>query len=101
MSEARGGLLDEAFLARLERLSLMARRPVHGWSGGQRRSRRAGHSVEFFDYRAYGAGDDLRYVDWNIAARTDRLHVKLFVDDEELTVHLLLDASASMASGAH
>jgi uncharacterized protein (DUF58 family) len=56
--------------------------------------------VEFADYRAYGHGDDLRYVDWNIYGRTDRLHVKLFVDEEDLCLHLLVDASASMGFGA-
>ena len=99
MPAKRGELLSNAFLAQLERLSLKARRPVKGWSSGQRRSRRTGHSVEFADYRAYGSGDDLRYVDWNIYGRTDRMHVKLFVDDEDLCLHLLIDASASMAWG--
>lgn len=93
------GLLSADFLARLERLALVSRRPVRGWAAGDRRSRRPGHSVEFCDYRAYGAGDDLRYVDWNVYARTDRLHVKLFVDDEDMCLHLLVDASASMAWG--
>ena len=99
MAAKRGELLSNDFLAQLERLSLKARRPVKGWSAGQRRSRRTGHSVEFADYRAYGTGDDLRYVDWNIYGRTDRLHVKLFVDDEDLCLHLLIDASASMDWG--
>jgi uncharacterized protein (DUF58 family) len=66
---------------------------------GERRSPRRGHSVEFADYRAYGHGDDLRYVDWNIYGRLDRLHVKLFVDEEDLCLHLLVDASASMEFG--
>ena len=92
-------LLSPAFLEQLERLSLMARRPVRGWASGQRRSRQAGHSVEFLDHRAYGTGDDLRYVDWNIYRRSDRLVVKQFVDDEELSLHLLVDASESMGSG--
>jgi uncharacterized protein (DUF58 family) len=92
-------LLSPDFLARLERLSLLARKPVRGWTAGQRRSRRTGHSVEFADYRPYGAGDDLRYVDWNIYGRSDRMVVKLFVDDEELCLHLLVDASASMDCG--
>jgi uncharacterized protein (DUF58 family) len=56
--------------------------------------------VEFADYRAYGHGDDLRYVDWNIYGRLERLHVKLFVDEEDLCLHLLVDASASMEFGA-
>ncbi len=93
------GLLPAEFLAQLERLRLRSRRPVRGWAAGDRTSRRPGRSVEFHDYRAYGSGDDVRYVDWNIYARTDRLHVKLFVDDEDLCLHLLVDASASMDWG--
>ena len=99
MPAKRVELLSNAFLEQLERLSLKARRPVKGWGAGQRRSRRTGHSVEFADYRAYGSGDDMRYVDWNIYGRTDRMHVKLFVDDEDLCLHLLIDASASMDWG--
>jgi uncharacterized protein (DUF58 family) len=56
-------------------------------------------SVEFSDYRPYGRGDDLRYVDWNIYGRLDRLYVKLFVDEEDLCLHLLVDVSASMGFG--
>ncbi len=88
------------FLGRLERLSVVARRPFRGRVKGERRSPRKGQSVEFFDYRPYGVGDDLRYVDWNIFGRLDRLHVKLFLDEEDVRVHLLLDASASMGFGA-
>ena len=91
-------LLSPDFLAQLERLSLVAKKPVRGWAAGQRRSRKAGNSVEFLDYRPYGVGDDLRYVDWNIYQRTDRLMVKQHVDDEELCLHLLVDASASMGA---
>jgi uncharacterized protein (DUF58 family) len=92
-------LLSPALMGRLERLSLASRRPVQGWAAGQRRSRRSGHSVEFNDYRPYGAGDDPRYIDWNVFSRSDRLYVKLFVDDEDLSLHLLVDASASMRWG--
>jgi uncharacterized protein (DUF58 family) len=95
---SRPQLLTPAFLAQLERLSIVAKKPVRGWTAGQRRSRRAGNSVEFLDYRPYGVGDDLRYVDWNIYQRTDRLMVKQHVDDEELCLHLLVDASASMGA---
>lgn len=91
-------LLPPDLMSRLERLSLASRRPVQGTSG-HRRSRRSGHSVEFNDYRPYGAGDDPRYIDWNIYSRSDRLYVKLFVDDEDLSLHLLVDASASMRWG--
>lgn len=87
------------FLAQLERLALVSRRAFRGSVKGERRSPRRGHSVEFADYRAYGIGDDLRYVDWNVYGRLDRLHVKLFVDEEDLCLHLLVDASASMDFG--
>ena len=96
---ARAGFFSAEFLAQLERLSLLSRRAFRGSVKGERRSPRRGHSVEFADYRAYGVGDDLRYVDWNIYGRLDRLHVKLFVDEEDLCLHLLVDASASMGFG--
>ena len=97
---ARTSFFTTEFLARLERLSLLSKRTFRGSVKGERRSPRRGQSVEFADYRAYGIGDDLRYVDWNIYARSDRLHVKLFVDEEDLCLHLLVDASASMDFGA-
>jgi uncharacterized protein (DUF58 family) len=95
----RQSLFSPEFLAQLERLSLLSRRAFRGSVKGERRSPRRGHSVEFADYRAYGVGDDLRYVDWNIYGRLDRLHVKLFVDEEDLCLHLLVDGSASMDFG--
>jgi uncharacterized protein (DUF58 family) len=96
----RASFFTPEFLAQLERLSLLSRRAFRGSVKGERRSPRRGQSVEFADYRAYGHGDDLRYVDWNIYGRLDRLHVKLFVDEEDLCLHLLVDASASMGFGA-
>ena len=99
MPATRHEFFSSEFLAQLERLSLLSRRVFRGHVKGERRSPRRGHSVEFADYRAYGVGDDLRYVDWNIYARTDRLHVKLFVDEEDLCLHLLVDGSASMGFG--
>ena len=95
----RNRFFGSDFLAQLERLALVSRRAFRGSVKGERRSPRRGHSVEFADYRAYGIGDDLRYVDWNVYGRLDRLHVKLFVDEEDLCLHLLVDASASMAFG--
>jgi uncharacterized protein (DUF58 family) len=97
---SRAGFFTPEFLAQLERLSLVSRRTFRGSVKGERRSPRRGQSVEFADYRQYGVGDDLRYVDWNVYARSDRLHVKLFVDEEDLCLHLLVDASASMDFGA-
>ena len=98
-AETRHSFFPPEFLAQLERLSLLSRRAFRGSVKGERRSPRRGHSVEFADYRAYGPGDDLRYVAWNVYGRLDRLHVKLFVDEEDLCLHLLVDASASMRFG--
>jgi uncharacterized protein (DUF58 family) len=96
----RQSFFTPEFLAQLERLTLASRRIFRGRVKGERKSPRRGHSVEFCDYRAYGVGDDLRYVDWNAYGRLDRLHVKLFVDEEDLCLHLLVDASASMDFGS-
>ena len=92
-------VFDEAFLRQLERLLLLMRSPVRGGLKGGRRSVKRGQSVEFADYRDYALGDDLRQLDWNVYARLERLFVKLFVEEEDVTVTLLIDASASMASG--
>jgi uncharacterized protein (DUF58 family) len=97
--QARGQLFDEAFLRRLEQLELASRRLTAGRMKGERRSVRRGQSVEFADYRNYTTGDDLRQLDWNVYARLERLFVKLFVEEEDVTVHLLVDASRSMDFG--
>lgn len=92
-------VFDETFLRQLERLLLIMRSPVRGGLKGGRRSVKRGQSVEFADYREYTLGDDLRQLDWNVYARLERLFVKLFVEEEDVTITLLVDASASMASG--
>lgn len=96
----RATLFDEAFLRRLEALELASRRLTAGRMKGERRSLRRGQSVEFADYRNYSTGDDLRQLDWNVYARLEKLFVKLFVEEEDVTVHVLVDASASMDFGA-
>jgi len=98
-SEVDPTVFDEAFLRQLERLLLIMRSPVRGGLKGGRRSVKRGQSVEFADYREYTLGDDLRQLDWNVYARLERLFVKLFVEEEDVTVTLLIDASASMATG--
>jgi uncharacterized protein (DUF58 family) len=95
----RTTLFDEAFLRRLEALELASRRLTAGRMKGERRSVRRGQSVEFADYRNYSSGDDLRQLDWNAYARLEKLFVKLFVEEEDVTVHVLVDASASMDFG--
>ena len=92
-------LLTPEFLRRLERLSLAVSRAFPGRLHGERRSTRRGASVEFADFRNYAHGDDLRAVDWNIYARLEKLFLKLFVAEEDLAVHLLLDTSRSMGFG--
>ncbi len=92
-------VFDEDFLRRLERLSVLVRRPVRGGLKGGRRSVKRGQSVEFADYRDYALGDDLRQLDWNVYARLEKLLVKLFIEEEDLTVAILVDGSASMAHG--
>jgi uncharacterized protein (DUF58 family) len=93
-------LVAPDFMSQLERLALLSRRSFRGKVKGERRSPRKGSSVEFSDYRPYGVGDDLRYVDWNVYGRLDRLYLKLFVDEEDLCLQLLVDASASMGFGS-
>jgi len=92
-------VFDEAFLRQLERLLILMRSPVRGGLKGGRRSVKRGQSVEFADYRDYALGDDLRQLDWNVYARLEKLFVKLFIEEEDVTVTLLVDASASMATG--
>lgn len=93
-------LLDPDFLHRLEQLELVTRKIFAGRLKGERRSRRKGQSVEFADYRPYVAGDDLRFLDWNLYARLDRLFLRLFLEEEDLHFYLLLDASLSMDFGS-
>ena len=93
-------LLPPELLARLERLELVSRRVFRGRMKGERRSKRKGQSVEFADFRNYVPGDDLRFIDWNLYARLDRLFLKLFLEEEDLHFYALVDASASMGFGS-
>ena len=94
--DAGENLLDERTLARLRRLSLVtSRAPTEGLAG-EHRSRRRGASPEFADFKPYAPGDDFRRVDWNTYARLDGLFVRLSEVTTELSVHFLLDSSASM-----
>ena len=92
-------VFDEGFLRQLERLGLLMKQPVRGGLKGGRRSVKRGQSVEFADYRDYALGDDLRQLDWNVYARLEKLFVKLFIEEEDVTITFLLDASSSMAFG--
>src|SRR5438309_9344033 len=93
-------LLDPNFLARLEQLELVSRKIFLGRMKGERRSKRKGQSVEFADYRNYVIGDDLRFLDWNLFARLNRLFIRLFMEEEDLHFYILIDNSLSMDFGS-
>src|SRR5438046_3496206 len=92
-------LLTSEFMARLDQLDVMSRKMLAGKMKGERRSKRRGQSVEFADYRNYVVGDDLRFIDWNIYARLDRLFLKLFLEEEDLSLYVILDVSKSSDYG--
>src|SRR5437764_14829683 len=92
-------LLAPVFLHRLEQLELVSRKIFSGRMKGERLIKRKGQSVEFADFRNYAVGDDLRFLDWNLFARLDRLFLRLFLEEEDLHVYLLIDNSLSMAFG--
>jgi uncharacterized protein (DUF58 family) len=85
------------FLSQLETLRLRTRKEFLGSHPGSYSSPRRGTSLEFADYRRYSPGDDLRYLDWGIYARTDRLYIKIFREEVDLFAYVFIDASASMA----
>jgi len=92
-------LLDPDFMTRLEQLEIISRKIHASRQKGERKSKRKGESAEFADYRNYVVGDDLRHIDWNIYARLERLFLKLFLEEEELNVSILIDVSKSMDAG--
>lgn len=102
-TQTRPRLLDDLvsseLISKLDPLDLRSRKVFFGKLKGERRSKKRGQSVEFADHRPYVAGDDLRHIDWNIFGRLDRLFLKLFLEEEDLSLHLVLDASASSDCG--
>jgi uncharacterized protein (DUF58 family) len=96
-----GDLFDEDFQRRLEMLAIVSRRVFTGRMRAERRSKKKGSGVEFADHRVYVPGDDFRYVDWNVYRRFGRLLVRLYEEEEDLSIYFLLDTSSSMgfASG--
>jgi len=92
-------LLDPKLIARISRLDLTSRKIFAGKLKGERRSKKRGESVEFADHRPYVVGDDLRHIDWNIFGRLDRLFLKLFLEEEDLALHVVLDATESSDCG--
>jgi uncharacterized protein (DUF58 family) len=92
-------LLEPTLLKKLDALSLQTRRAFTGSSKGEKRSTKRGSSVEFADFRAYNSGDDLRRIDWNAYARFEKLYLKMFLEEEDLDITILVDASLSMNFG--
>ncbi len=91
--------LEPELLRTLDQMAIVCRRMKAGRSQGTRRSPKKGSSVEFADFRNYSSGDDLRRVDWNAYARLDRLFVKLFIEEQDVALHVLVDESTSMRWG--
>ncbi|MBL8602215.1 MAG: DUF58 domain-containing protein [Myxococcales bacterium] len=96
---ARAELFDETFQRRLEYLQVAARRLFAGRLRAERKTRKAGSGLEFAAHREYTAGDDLRALDWNVYARSERLLLKQFEEEEDLTIAVLVDCSGSMLHG--
>lgn len=93
-------LLTPSLMRRLEQLEMTSKRLLVGRLKGERRSKRRGVSVEFADHRPYTEGDDIRFLDWNILVRLDRLFIKLYDEEEDLSLSILVDTSASMGFGS-
>jgi uncharacterized protein (DUF58 family) len=93
-------MIDPQALMRIRNLELRARSVVEGFWHGLHRSPYHGFSVEFSEYREYSPGDDPRYVDWRLLARTDRYYIKRFEDETNLRCYLLVDLSRSMGYGS-
>ena len=92
-------LLEPDLVARLSQLDVASRKIFSGKLKGERRSKKRGESVEFADHRPYVVGDDLRHIDWNLFGRLDRLFLKLFLEEEDLSLHIVLDCSGSEDTG--
>src|SRR5438874_5789835 len=91
--------LDASIVQRLDSLALLTRRPMASGRPGRRRSPLAGSSMEFSDYRRYAPGDDFRRIDWRAYARLERLFLRVFEAEENLTITVLVDCSDSMYYG--
>ncbi|MBI3051506.1 DUF58 domain-containing protein [Candidatus Woesearchaeota archaeon] len=92
-------MITTEFLSGLDRFNLVMRKRVTSKYAGSRPSLMTGRGAQIKDYRLYAAGDDFRQIDWKVYARTDNLYVKRFEEERNLTVHVILDISSSMAYG--
>ncbi len=92
-------LFDEEFQRKLEMLAMVSRRVFAGRMRAERRSKKKGSGIEFADHRDYAPGDDFRFIDWGIYQRFDRLLVRLFEEEEDLSIYFIVDCSTSMGFG--
>lgn len=95
----REQLLDRDFLNHLEHLVFLSRKVFAGERAGNRRSRICGSGLEYVDHREYNSGDDIRYIDWDLFGRSGKLYTKLFLEDKDKNIHILVDRSRSMDFG--
>lgn len=100
MDNKKKSLLSPEFLARIDQLAFTSKKIFAGKLRGDRLTKRRGQSAEFADFRNYVVGDDLRFLDWNIYARLEKLFIKLFLQEEDLQVSILIDTSKSMEWGS-
>jgi uncharacterized protein (DUF58 family) len=89
-------LFDDEFQRKLDYLAIVSRRVFKGRFRAERRTRKSGSGVEFADHRDYVAGDDFRYLDWNVYRRLGRLLVRLYEEEEDLSIYIVVDTSTSM-----
>jgi len=92
-------LFDDEFQRKLDYLAMVSRRVFSGAMRAERRTKKTGSGVEFADHRDYAPGDDFRYLDWHAYQRFDRLLIRLYEEEEDLSIYFILDTSASMAFG--
>ncbi|MBA3539426.1 MAG: DUF58 domain-containing protein [Deltaproteobacteria bacterium] len=98
-ADDRKQLFDDKFLKTLEHLHMVSRKVFAGNIRAERRTRKVGSGIEFADHRTYTRGDDFRYIDWNLYGRLDKLLLRLFEEEEDLYIYILIDVSDSMSIG--
>ncbi len=99
VSSEQDDLFDDEFQRKLDYLALVSRKVFAGRMRAERRTKKSGSGIEFADYREYQPGDDIRYLDWAIYQRFDRLLLRLFEEEEDLAIYFIVDCSASMGFG--
>jgi uncharacterized protein (DUF58 family) len=96
---AEDDIFDDEFQRKLDYLAMVARRVFSGAMKAERRTKKTGSGVEFADHRDYAPGDDFRYLDWSVYQRFDRLLIRLFEEEEDLSIYFIVDTSSSMGFG--